>query len=145
LVKKVDDILPDHIGWRLWRAADWWKREFVAGMVAAGHPWHAEARAAVLPHVAPAGTRQADIVARMGLSKQAVQQLIAELEADGILRRDPDPADGRGKVVRYTEAGLAAQRDAARVKRAIERRMRDRMGAADFDRLFDLLKAVGDG
>ncbi len=60
-------------------------------MILAGHDWYAEARSSVIPYVGLKGTRQADIVSRMGLSKQAVQQMIVDLEGTGILKRDPDP------------------------------------------------------
>ncbi|MEJ6404850.1 MarR family winged helix-turn-helix transcriptional regulator [Yoonia sp. 2307UL14-13] len=143
VVKKVDDLRPDHVGWRLWDAAASWKDRFAAEMVAAGHDWYAEARSSVVPYVGINGTRQADIVARMGLSKQAVQQLIVDLERSGILRRDPDPDDGRGKIVRFTEAGLAAQRDSARVKRKVEAEIRTKLGDADFERLMEILRKIG--
>lgn len=145
MVKKVDDLRPDHIGWRLWDAAAAWKTKFAAGMIAQGHDWYAEARSSVVPYVALEGTRQADIVARMGLSKQAVQQLIQDLEQAGIVHRVPDPEDGRGKIVKFTQAGLDAQRDSAKVKRAVEDELRAQLGKDDFETLFRLLGSIGSG
>jgi DNA-binding MarR family transcriptional regulator len=145
LVKKVDDIRVDHVGWRLWDAAATWKEKFAAEMVAAGHDWYAEARSSVVPYVGLNGTRQADIVARMGLSKQAVQQLIADLEQSGILRRDPDPNDGRGKIVLFTEKGLAAQRDSQKAKKKVEAEIRTLLGDTDFAQLMVILKKIGSG
>ncbi len=143
MVKKVDDIRIDHIGWRLWDAAAVWKEKFAAEMVAAGHDWYQEARSSVVPYVGLKGTKQADIVARMGLSKQAVQQLIVDLEQSGILRRDPDPDDGRGKIVRFTEKGMAAQRDSQKAKLKVEAEIKATLGEADFDRLMTMLKNIG--
>lgn len=143
MVKKVDDIRPDHVGWRLWDAAAVWKEKFAEQMVLAGHDWYAEARSSVMPFVGIDGTRQADIVAKMGLSKQAVQQLIVDLEHSGILRRDPDPDDGRGKIVRFTAAGLAAQKDSAKVKRLVEADIRTKLGNDEFDQLMATLKKIG--
>ena len=145
MVKKVDDIRVDHVGWRLWDAAATWKEKFAAEMVAAGHDWYAEARSSVVPYVGLNGTRQADIVARMGLSKQAVQQLIADLEQSGILRRDPDPNDGRGKIVLFTEKGLAAQRDSQKAKKKVEAEIRTLLGDTDFAQLMVILKKIGSG
>jgi len=144
LVKKIDDIRIDHIGWRLWDAAAIWKERFAAGMVAAGHDWYGEARSSVIPYIALDGTRQSDIVAKMGLSKQAVQQLIVDLEAAGIVYREADPEDRRGKIVLFTQAGVDAQRDSNRVKREVENEFRHRLGDDDFSKLFELLKKVGD-
>ncbi|HAT87937.1 MarR family winged helix-turn-helix transcriptional regulator [Cohaesibacter gelatinilyticus] len=143
MVKKVDDIRIDHIGWRLWDAAAVWKEKFAAEMVAAGHDWYQEARSSVVPYVGMNGTRQADIVARMGLSKQAVQQLIVDLERSDILRRDPDPDDGRGKIVRFTEKGLASQRDSKKAKKKVEDEIRSVLGDEEFDHLMTVLKKIG--
>ncbi len=46
------------------------------------------------------------------LSKGALTNTLQRLEALGFVALTPDPADGRGKIVRPTAAGLAA-RDAA--------------------------------
>ncbi|WP_424944241.1 MarR family winged helix-turn-helix transcriptional regulator [Aliiroseovarius crassostreae] len=143
MVKKIDDIHPDHIGWRLWDAAAVWKEKFAQQMIDMGHDWYAEARSSVVPYVGLNGTRQAEIVTRMGLSKQAVQQLIADLERSDILRRDPDPEDGRGKIVRFTDAGLRAQRDSATAKQHVEDEMKALLGAENFDQLMVLLKKIG--
>lgn len=145
MVKEIDDIRPDHVGWRLWDAAATWKEKFAEQMIVAGHEWYGEARSSVIPYVSPDGTRQSDIVTRMGLSKQAVQQLIIDLEQSGILRRDPDPNDGRGKIVRFTETGLAAQRDSAKAKRKVEAEIRGKLGDKEFDLLMVILKKIGSG
>jgi len=71
----------------------------------------------------------------VGLSKQAVQQLIADLEAAGIVTRDPDPDDRRGRIVRLTEAGLAAHRAAASIKVELESDIRLELGPETFDAL----------
>ncbi len=120
-----------------------WKERFAAEMVVMGHDWYAEARSSVVPYVRHKGTRQSDIVARMGLSKQAVQQLILDLENSGILRREPDPNDGRGKIVHFTEKGLAAQRDSQKAKRKVEAEIRTRLGDEEFERLVEALKKIG--
>jgi len=143
LVKKIDDFRIDHVGWRLWDAAATWKEKFAAEMVAMGHDWYAEARSSVVPYIGLNGTRQADIVARMGLSKQAVQQLILDLEMSGILRREPDPNDGRIKVVHFTEKGLAAQKDSQKAKKKVEAEIKSRLGYEEFDRLVNTLKKIG--
>ena len=99
LVKKLDENdwpeALDHVGWRLWQATQRWKRELDDGLVAMGYPWAAEARANVIMHVGRSGIRQSELVRRMELSKQAVQQLLDELVADGIIERKLDPGTAR--------------------------------------------------
>lgn len=133
---------PDHIGWTLHRAAQVWRAEFTTAMVAAGHAWFGQARGNLLQHIGPSGLRQGDLVARAGLTKQAVQQFVDELVADGILIRTADETDARARRVTLTLAGIAAMRDADRIKAEIEVHLRNRLGNDDFDRLAALLRRL---
>ncbi|MDR6289864.1 MULTISPECIES: MarR family winged helix-turn-helix transcriptional regulator [Inquilinus] len=148
MVKTLDDIaypeLIDHVGWRLWRLSRAWKAQFEAGMVALGHGWFGEARAGVLAHLGPNGLPQSALPGRMGLTKQAVQQLVDDLARDGIVERRPDPQDGRGRLVVLTPAGLAVMTDANAVKLRIEAEYRALLGPDGFAALnhaLDLLYA----
>jgi DNA-binding MarR family transcriptional regulator len=135
----LDDKYPDHIGWLLWRASQDWNQEFVERMQAAGHSWFTAARSTLMGHIALKGTKQGLLVDRIGISKQAVQQLIDGLEADGILERVADPDDKRGRIVRLTDAGRAAMKDANRIKLEIESGYRSSMGEHEFAQLSELL------
>jgi DNA-binding MarR family transcriptional regulator len=124
MVKLLDELiyppLEDHIGWRLWQLSELWKQRFDLEMSALGHPYFAEARGNVIRHIAPAGTAQAIIVQQMGISKQAVQQLIDDLETDGVVTRQSDQKDKRSRIVVLTQKGLKALHDAKRIKKKIE-------------------------
>ena len=139
---KSSPTLIDHVGWRLSRLFRQWKIEFDAEMVALGHGFMAEARGAVIGHLRPAGAPQAAIATALGISKQAVQQLVDELEAEGVVTRVPNPADARGKLVRLTARGAAAIRAGNRVKRAIEQRYRAELGEAKFSALMQALETL---
>ncbi len=65
------------------------------------------AHTALFPHVPFEGIRLTALAERVGVSKQAVQQLVDELEAMGVLARIPDPRDGRAKQIVWTERGKA--------------------------------------
>ena len=144
MVKKLDesawpDVL-DHVGVRLWQATQRWKRELDEGLAAMGYPWAMEARANVIMHVGRSGIRQSELVRRMGLSKQAVQQLLDELAADGIIERKPDPGDRRGKLIVFTGAGRKLLADANVVKQGIEESYRAALGNGRFRQLMQMLK-----
>ncbi|SFQ00439.1 MarR family protein [Mesorhizobium sp. NFR06] len=148
MVKELDEkneALPDHVGWRLWQASRAWQAEFGAAMRAAGHAWFTEARAGLLGHIPRGGTRQSALIERSATSKQAVQQLLDGLEAEGVLERLPDPRDGRGKLVRYTRKGLDALRDGDRVKLQIEHDYVSRIGRHRFAALMDALRSLDAG
>ena len=139
MVKQLDEKttsdLIDHVGWRLWRLSRQWKDEFEAAMVAAGHGWMTQAQGAVVGHLRAAGVPQAELAQKLGVSKQAVQQFVDVLEADGIVRRAVDPADKRGRIVQLTPKGARALDDGNRIKREIEARYRAVIGGARFDAL----------
>lgn len=132
----------DHIGWTLWRAAQAWRVEFTAAMVAAGHDWFGQARGNLMVHIGPNGLRQSDLADRARLTKQAVQQFVDELVADGILMREKDETDARARRVRLTPAGEAAMRDADRIKAEIESRWRKTVGPQAFDALDATLRQL---
>ena len=131
--------LIDHVGWRLWRLARQWKTEFDGKMRERGYVWITEARGAVIGQLRPGGLPQSALTAALGVSKQAVQQFVDELVAEGAVERVPDPEDGRGKLVRLTSLGVASITEGNAVKREIERRYRRQLGAERFESLNAML------
>lgn len=82
----------------------------------------------LFPHVDLAGTRLTELARRMGVSKQAVGQLVGELEEYGVLERVPDPTDGRAKLVRFTAAGQRSLLDGIAVLNELEQELMQRLG-----------------
>jgi DNA-binding MarR family transcriptional regulator len=58
--------------------------------------------------LSPAPLSVAQIARNMGLTRQAVQRLANEMEADGLLRFAPNPHHQRAKLVLLTSAGKSA-------------------------------------
>ena len=147
MVKKLDEISPpaliDHVGWRLWRVSRRWKQEFEATMIGLGHGWMTETRGGVIGHLRPDGASQASLAGAMGISKQAVQQLVDELVVEGIVARFPDPSDGRGKRVVLTAKGVKALEDSNAVKRRIEADYAARLGPERLAALMAALQTLG--
>ena len=143
MVKKLDDRererLPDHLGIRLWRANRLWLEAFVAAMQARGHGWFGITQVTLLGNLDRGGTAQGELAARLGISKQAVQQHLDPLVEAGILARTPDPADRRARIVAYTGKGRAVLADADAVKARLQARIAGRMGARDLTDLQQLL------
>ena len=54
------------------------------------------------------GSRLVDLAKLNAMRVQSMAELVDEMEAEGLVVREPDPADGRAKRIRYTDAGLAA-------------------------------------
>lgn len=134
--------LIDHVGWRLWRLSRLWKARFDQEMVDLGHAFMIEARGGVVGHLRPGGASQASLARAMGVSKQAVQQLVDELVSEGIVTREPDPDDGRGKRVLLTGKGVKALEDSNRIKERIEADYAARLGKARFAVLLEALDVL---
>lgn len=62
----------------------------------------------LLPHLGTEGIRPSVLARRLDVSKQAVSQALAELQAQGLVEQMADPDDGRAQRVRLTAFGLAA-------------------------------------
>jgi DNA-binding MarR family transcriptional regulator len=58
-------------------------------------------------HVALDGSRLTELAHSAGMTKQAMGDLVDQCEAWGIVKRESDPRDGRGRIVRFTPTGLA--------------------------------------
>ena len=118
--------------------------ETVARMNARGITGMQPAYPRLLGNLDTDGTRLAALARRMGVTRQATAQLVAEIEKNGFVSRKPDPDDGRGIIVFFTDKGRHALATAVDVMTGIEadyaRVIGDR-GMADVKRM---LKAILD-
>jgi len=102
------------------------------------------AHTALFPHIDLEGTRLTQLARRLGISKQAVGQLVDELEALGILLRVPDPRDRRAKLIRFTQrAGLTLLDGMAKL-RETEEELAAVIGEQHATHLFEALGALHD-
>ena len=98
----------------------------------------------VLRHLGEDGARPSELAAQADVSRQAVTKILDDLERVGLVEREPDPADGRGVVVRYTPRGLAALEVARTRGKELERRFASRIGAHQWRTVRDVLEALFD-
>ena len=76
----------------------------------------------VFRHIDAEGSRLTTLAERSGLSKQAIGELVGDLEDHGYLERVVDEADRRAKIIRLTDQGRMAQDAAARILADVEQR-----------------------
>lgn len=93
------------------------------------HPKLRRAHTALLPHIDLDGTRVTDLAERVGVTKQAISQLLDDLEALGVVERRPDPADARSRRVLFTERGRKGLLEGLAVLRALEADLARAVGA----------------
>jgi DNA-binding MarR family transcriptional regulator len=75
------------------------------------------------------GSRPSELAAHAGVTRQAITKLVDELERLDLVRRDPDPNDGRGVIIRYTDRGRAGVAIARKRQLALERAYAAQVGA----------------
>ena len=95
----------------------------------AGHPAIRQGHGCVFRFIHEGGSRLTELAESSGLSKQAVGEVVDDLEQLGYVERAQDPQDGRAKVIKLTERGADAQRTALGIFADIERDWADRYGA----------------
>jgi DNA-binding MarR family transcriptional regulator len=78
------------------------------------------------------GMRPTDLADEMQLSKQAVNDLLRDLERQGYIRRDVDPADRRSRLIRLTAKGMKLEDTVRLAARDAERQLERELGRDRF-------------
>ena len=97
----------------------------LARLAERGHPEVRAAHSAVFQYLDDTGTTVSALAERAQMTKQAMAELVRHLEAHGYVRRVPDPADRRAKLVLATERG----REVLAIARALVPEIEERVGA----------------
>jgi DNA-binding MarR family transcriptional regulator len=85
--------------------------------------------------------RAKDLACTLGLGESAMSRHIGQLEANGLIQRVVDPADGRAQLISLTEAGAASveQRKRERTERLLAE-----VSTWDEDRIRSAAEAISD-
>lgn len=111
------------VGWR------WFDDRLRAGLAEAGFGSITSAQSMVFPYLDADGTRQTELAERLGISKQAVHQLVAALVRQGLLELRDDPRSARARLVVLTDRGHESVVAAGAAFRAAEQALEDELGA----------------
>jgi|ERR671930_1130344 DNA-binding MarR family transcriptional regulator len=83
----------------------------------------------LLDYTPSEGIRLTDLAQRANMTKQALGEMVATLQAAGLVQVAPDPNDGRARLVNLTPEGRRVRDRIKRTIGAIERDLRHRVGA----------------
>jgi DNA-binding MarR family transcriptional regulator len=111
-----------------------WKQIF-SGVVAAGYDDVNPAHVGLFRYPGLNGQRPSDLAEQLQITKQSVNDLLGHLETHGYLTREPDPNDGRARVVRLTTKGRQLQKTIHGQAQATEQRIADTLGARRYTQL----------
>src|SRR3954447_12517669 len=87
---------------------DVFEREMYPRVNAAGYGDLRPGHGCVFGTISRGGDRLTVLAERANLTKQAVGEVVSELERAGYVERVPDSSDGRAKIIRLTKRGEAA-------------------------------------
>jgi DNA-binding MarR family transcriptional regulator len=96
----------------------------------------------LFPHIDFEGTRLGAIADRLGVTKQAVSQWVAELAEMGVVELVADPEDRRAKRVRFTPRGVEAIHHGLGVLHGIETDVTGPVGGKRMSALRQALAAL---
>ncbi|MCI0543324.1 MAG: MarR family transcriptional regulator [Actinobacteria bacterium] len=95
---------------------------------ASGWPAITPAQSMVFANLSPEGSTATELAARIGVTRQAVQQTIAGLVREGLLEAAGPGADRRERTVRLTALGAQNVTAALAVFSGIEARLEQQLG-----------------
>ncbi|MEU6583354.1 MarR family winged helix-turn-helix transcriptional regulator [Nocardia sp. NPDC046763] len=141
MTNPLADRLPP-LGNLLAAAARRLAAELDAGIAAAGFEHLRAAHAPVFQVIDPQGSRQTELAARTGMTKQAVGELIRHLEAHGYVTVAPDPSDGRARMVTLTALGWRVVEAGSEVIARFDAALDETIGHAEVTRLRATLTTI---
>jgi DNA-binding MarR family transcriptional regulator len=116
--------------------------ELFAQLAEVGYADIRPAHGCVIGHIDEEGARLTALADRAGLTKQAVGEAVADLEQLGYVERVPDPDDGRAKIIKLTNRGVAATAEAAKIFGEMERRFAAEVGEKRFTEFRETLQRL---
>jgi DNA-binding MarR family transcriptional regulator len=124
----MEDQPPEVLMRGLLRAYYWMDESMQNGLVQAGFQPRTRTQTMILVNVSNGITRAAELARVLGVSRQAIQQQINELERDGLVTQMPDPTDRRANRIVFSERGAELIQAALASLRQAEQALAIRLG-----------------
>lgn len=117
----------------------WYDEGLQNSLAAAGYPGLSRTKSMLMVNIANGITRPSDLARNIGITRQAIQQTLVEMERDGLVTMIQDPNDGRAKIVKFSRRGVGIGKAAFAAIDEIEQELTDRLGAKTLEQLRDTL------
>lgn len=140
-----NDLPPQQIGALLRFLLHDVRARIYEGVVAAGFDDLRPAHVTLFRWPGPDGRRPTEIAADAQITKQAVNDLLRDLEQGGYLERHPDPTDHRARIVRLTARGKRLHEVAVGTHAQVEDEWATEIGPRQFANLRNQLSRLVDG
>ena len=113
----------------------WFDESLQASLRKAGYEPITRTQSLFLLCLATGENRPSRLAELLGVSRQAVSHIIAELDHRGLITLSVDPADARGRIVEYAYDAQDLRRTAHDVVSKLEALLKRRIGADAFQSL----------
>ncbi len=137
--KDLEHYRKHNIGQSLMEVARHFQKHAMARLIQEGHTGLQASHQAIFFHLNLSGSRLTELAMRASMTKQAMGQLVDEVEALGYVERVPDSTDKRAKLVRFTELGCDLMRSGTKVGTSVQQEYINIIGARKMERLRALL------
>jgi DNA-binding MarR family transcriptional regulator len=118
------------------------RERMLAGLHERGYDDLVAAHLDVLQYPGPDSARPSELAARTGMTKQALNYLLGQMEALGYLTRSQDGEDRRSKRIYVTPRGAAAITAIREIVGEVEAEWTRQLGSRRFAQLRNLLMAL---
>lgn len=119
------------MGRLLLEAFNWFDQSLLASLKEQGWPELSHSQSMVMAYVGSEGIRISELARRLGVSRQAAQKSVKELERLKLLKTEIDPTNSSARNVRLTTQGKANVAAALNVFSEIEQQLSRRIGDSD--------------
>jgi len=113
----------------------WIDEGLQASLSALGMPNLPRTKSMIMVNISDGITRPSDLARNIGISRQAIQQTLVEMERDGLVTLMKDPSDGRAKIVKFSRRGAGIGKAAYEALAHIETELAKRIGADSVKKL----------
>jgi DNA-binding MarR family transcriptional regulator len=120
----------------------WIEHRHLGRLAEAGFPEIRRAHTPVVVNLTAGGMRLTDLALAAGISKQAMAELVDDLETHGYLERHPDPTDGRAKLLVMTARARAAHAATLQIFADIEAELAAVVGSAALEQVRSTLEDI---
>jgi len=115
------------------------RERMLAGLHERGFTDLTAAHLNVMQYPGPHNVRPSDVAARTGMTKQALNYLLGQMEAGGYLQRREDAGDQRSKRIHLTTRGHRAVKAIREIVTDVESQWERQLGPMRFAELRELL------
>jgi DNA-binding MarR family transcriptional regulator len=119
----------------------WFDNALQSGLKKSGFEAVTRSQSLILLNIMAGERRAARLASNLGVSRQAMSQMLAEMEKRGLITFRPDDEDKRAQIVSFSPESSDIRNAALRILGRLERELESRIGAKNVNALRKALSA----